>query len=182
MILGGMASLISLAAIPAHAENPGLKTILGAQLLRAADNTISADDYQKLSFNRCASLKKYVGFSDTPLGQATEYSCKGLNIGITLYAGKDLGKHSPEKVAQLFKSKLAEEAMTAEVFIKPNHEYGTVMAFFINGESYFNDYIIPMEAIKNIDTLAAEARLFYFKNEQITPHQLSEWIKYGKAP
>ncbi len=48
-----------------------------------------------------------MGFSDTPSGRATQHSCDKPEIGIALYAGKDLGKHPPEKVGQYFKSELA---------------------------------------------------------------------------
>ena len=163
-----------------HAQ-ADLQTFLGAELLRAAKHDTSMTDHEKLFVHRCATIEKHLGFSDTPLGRAIEYSCRGLVIGITLYAGKDLGKHSPEKVAGHFKSELSKQAMTSKVFIKHNHQHGTAMAFFINGKSVTADWVRPTKALKILEGIAGEARLIYFKNGQITAAQLGEWAK-GRAP
>ncbi|ODS23240.1 hypothetical protein AB835_09795 [Candidatus Endobugula sertula] len=129
--------LASVLFLPVYAEDrQPLGAILGAQLIKASKGEINDGNYSDLHFNRCAAIEKYLGFTDDPLGRAIEYSCKGLVIGITLYAGKDLGKHPPEKIAQHFKNELEKHFMTSEVFIKHNHEYGSAMAFFINGETY----------------------------------------------
>lgn len=162
-------------------ENPSLKTLLGAQLLQAMGGEITDSDYQKLSFNRCDAIKKHQGFSESPLGEAIHYSCKGLVIGIAFYAGDDLGKHAPEKVAQLFRKKLSEQNMTSDVFVKQNHRHGSVMAFFINGESYHYDWVGPLHALETLEGLSAEARLFFLKNKQITSKELEHWVK-GNPP
>ena len=168
-------------AMPVRAEKPNLQTQLNAQLLRAAKHDTSLSDREKLFSRRCETIEKHVGFSDTPLGQSIEYSCKGMVIGVTLYAGADLGKHSPEKVAALFKEKLSNDFMTAEVFVKHDHEYGSAMAFLINGGSYTEDWADPLEALEFLDGMTAEARLIYFNNKQITSQQLVDWVK-GSPP
>ena len=65
----------------------------------------------------------------------TKYSCDVAGVGIAIYAGADLGKHSPEKVGQYFIDKLLEEGLKAEMHIEHNYAHGTGMEFFVNGES-----------------------------------------------
>lgn len=52
-------------------------------------------------------IRKYIGFTNTPTSQATQHSCDKPEVGIALYSRDDLGKHSPEDVAQYFKNELA---------------------------------------------------------------------------
>lgn len=164
---------------PAWADN--LSAYLAAEILKASRHDTSLTDHEKLFEHRCDMIKKYVGYDNTPMSQAIRYSCSDLVIGIVFYAGSDLGKHSPEKVAQHFKDKLAYYGMTSEVFIKHAHNAGSSMAFFVNGEPYKGDPVGPLEAMKLLDALSADARLTYFDNGQITPQQLKEWIQSAPA-
>lgn len=125
------------------------------------------DTYLLFSGHRCDVLIKLGGFSKTVTGKATEFSCQKPAIGIALYAGKDLGKHPPEKIAQHFIDELAKHNVKAEVFIKHNHEYGSSMTFYINGDSWLKKAVGALDAVEMIDGLAAEAKLVYFTNGQI---------------
>lgn len=118
--------------------------------------------YEKMFVYRCETIEETIGFADTPTGKATEYSCAGPNIGIALYAGRDLGKHSPEKVGQYFVDEIAKFGMTAKMFIKHDHPHGSSMAFYINGESYLRDPVRPSEALKLIEAVAAESKLLLY--------------------
>jgi len=113
----------------------------------------SITDHEKLFIYRYKMMEKYLGFPDTPTGKATKYSCDVPAIGIALYAGKDLGKHPPEKIAQYFIDELAKHNLTAQAFIKHDHEYGSSMAFYINGESWLSQIKRPSEAVKMIKLL-----------------------------
>jgi len=119
-------------------------------------------DYEKLFVYRCETIEETIGFAETPTGKATEYSCTGPNIGIALYAGKDLGDHSPEKVGQYYIDEIAKFGMTAEVFIKHEHPHGSSMVFYINGESYLREPIDPLSGIDLIEAIAAEAKLLLY--------------------
>ena len=132
-----------------------------------AGSSTDEDTYLLFSGYRCEVLIKLGSFSKTVTGKATEFSCQKPAIGIALYAGKDLGKHSPEKIAQYFKDELAKHNVKAEVFIKHNHEYGSSMTFYINGDSWLKKAVGALEAVDMIEGLAAEAKLVYFTNGQI---------------
>jgi len=130
------------------------------------------DTYLLFSGHRCDVLIKLGGFSKTVTGKATEFSCQKPAIGIALYAGKDLGDNPPEKIATYFQHELKKLGVKSEVFIKKNHQHGTSMAFYINGDSWLKKAITPREAIDKVDGLAAEAKLVYLTNGQI-----KEWPK-----
>lgn len=119
-------------------------------------------DYEKLFVYRCETIDETIGFADTPTGKATEYSCRAPNIGIALYAGADLGKHPPEKIAQYFVDEIAKYGVTAETFIKHDHPHGSSMEFYIDGDSWLDDPIRPSQAVEKIEALAAEAKLLLY--------------------
>ena len=91
-------------------------------LAAKADKTLT--DHEKLFVYRCETIVKYLGFPDTPTGKATKYSCDVPAVGIAFYAGKDLGKHPPEKIAQYFIDELAKHNVKAQAFIKHDHAHG----------------------------------------------------------
>ena len=132
-----------------------------------AGSSTDEDTYLLFSGYRCEVLIKLGGFSKTVTGKATEFSCQKPSIGIALYAGKDLGGNPPEKIAKYFQHELKKLGVKSEVFIKKNHEYGTSMAFYINGDSWLKEAITPRKAVEMVDGLAAEAKLVYFTNGQI---------------
>lgn len=136
-------------------------------LLRESASDTSRSDYEKLFTYRCETIANTIGFSDTPTGRATKYSCDEPGVGIAFYAGPDLGKHPPEKIAQYFKDELAGYGMISEVFIKTGHEYGSSMAFYINGDSWLPLPVDPLEGAKQIEALAAEAKLILFTDGRI---------------
>jgi hypothetical protein len=144
-----------------------LQTDVNRMLLRESASDTSRSDYEKLFTHRCETIASTIGFSGTPTGRATKYSCDQPGVGIAFYAGSDLGKHPPEKIAQYFKDELAKFGMISEVFIKPSHAHGSSMAFYINGESYLSDPARPSEAAKLIEAIAAESKLILFKRGRI---------------
>ena len=127
----------------------------------------SRTQHEKLYVYRCESIVNSIGFSDTPTGRATKYSCDAPGVGIALYAGSDLGKHSPEKVGKYFMDALIAEGLQAEVFIKPDHEHGSSMGFYINGASWRDDAVRPSEALKLLEFLAAESKLILYNKGRL---------------
>ncbi|MEW8626272.1 MAG: hypothetical protein AB2551_11010 [Candidatus Thiodiazotropha sp.] len=162
----------SVFAFPALAD---LDTAINRAILEATKHDTTRSDRDKLFKNRCQTIAKYIGFDDTPSEQARKYSCDVPGIGIALYAGKDLGKHSPEKVGQYFTDKLAEEGLQSQVFVEPEHPYGASMGFYINGSSWLLEPVRPSKGVKEIDALAAEAKLILLTNGRV-----SEWIHAPK--
>jgi len=124
-------------------------------------------DYEKLFVYRCETIEETIGFADTPTGKATKYSCTGPNIGIAFYAGEDLGDHSPEKVGQYFIDEIAKFGMTANVFTDHDHPHGSSMAFYIDGDSWLEEPVDPLEGIKLIEGLASEAKLILYRNGKL---------------
>ncbi|MCP5274894.1 MAG: hypothetical protein H6936_08615 [Burkholderiales bacterium] len=151
--------------LPVQAD---LKEDIDRAIIRGNATDTSRTDHEKLFVYRCESIARAIGFSDTPTGRATKYSCDKPGVGIAFYAGSDLGKHPPEKVGQYFKDELAKYGMISEVFIKHGHEYGSSMAFYINGDSWLPLPVDPLEGTKQIEALAAEAKLLLFKYGRIT--------------
>ena len=145
-----------------------LQTDVNRMLLRESASDTSRSDYEKLFTHRCETIASTIGFSGTPTRRATKYSCDQPGVGIAFYAGSDLGKHPPEKIAQYFKDELAKFGMISEVFIKPGHAHGSSMAFYINGDSWLASPVDPLEGTKQIEALAAEAKLLLFKYGRIT--------------
>ena len=125
------------------------------------DNTRSEAD--TLFKSRCQTIASTVGFENDVTGRAREYSCRETGVGITLYAGNDLGKHPPEKIARLFRDRLAKHKVRSRVFIKKGHPYGSSMAFYINGESWLREPVQPSRGYEMIEALAAETNLILLK-------------------
>lgn len=170
----GILLLAVLWVFPVQAD---LKEDIDRAIIRGNAANTSRTDHEKLFVYRCESIAKAIGFSETASGRATKYSCDQPGIGIAFYAGSDLGKHPPEKIAQYFKNELAEYGMISEVFIKHAHEHGSSMAFYINGDSYLSDPVRPSEATKLIEAIAAEAKLIL-----LTKGRIKEWPTDSSAP
>lgn len=154
-----------------------LKEDIDRAIIKGNATDTSRTDHEKLFVYRCESIAKAIGFSETVSGRATKYSCDQPGVGIALYAGSDLGKHPPEKIAQYFKDELAKFGMISEVFIKPGHEHGSSMAFYINGDSYLSDPVRPSEATRLIEAIAAEAKLIL-----LTKGRIKEWPTASSVP
>jgi len=165
----GLCLLTCLVVSPAYAD---LQIDAARAIILAAKADKTLTDHEKLFVYRCKTIAKYLGFPDTPTGKATKYSCDVPAVGIALYAGKDLGKHPPEKIAQYFIDELAKQNIKAKAFIKHDHEYGSSMAFYINGESWLIMPLDPLEAIKKIKSLASETKLIL-----LTKGRIKEWPK-----
>jgi len=165
----GLWLLACLVVSPAYAD---LKTDIDQLIIRksAADKTLTKQE--KLFDYRCDMIAKYLGFPDTPTGKATKYSCDVPAVGIAFYAGKDLGKHPPEKIAQYFRDELAKHNVKAKIFIKHDHEYGSSMGFYINGDSWLGKPKRPSEGVKMIEALAAETKLIL-----LTEGRIKKWPK-----
>ena len=165
----GLFLLACLVVSPAYAD---LRVDAARAIILAAKADTSLTNHEKLFVYRCKTIAKYLGFSDTPTGRATKYSCDIPAVGIAFYAGKDLGKHPPEKIAQYFKNELAKHNVKAKIFIKHGHEHGSSMGFYINGDSWLRKPKRPSEAVKEIEALAAETKLLLF-----TKGRIKEWPK-----
>ena len=146
-------------------------------ILKSSEADTSLTKKEKLFRYRCQTIKKYLGFDDTATGKAIKHSCDKPEIGIALYAGDDLGEHSPEKVAEYFERELTKNNISAKVFIKHKHPYGTSMGFYINGSSWLRDPVNPLKGIELIEALAAEALLILY-----TEKRIKEWPKGAKTP
>ena len=150
-----------------------LDAVFNKSILDALAHDNSRTGKEKLFDNRCQTIRETVGFEDNIDGQAREYSCDVDGIGITLYAGEDLGHHKPETVAKHFTDYLTNKrGLPAKVFIQDDHPYGTTMAFYINGSSWLFQPINPLEGIEKLDALAAEAKLILLTDERV-----SKWIQ-----
>ena len=167
--------LLLIASMVASSAESFLDLDVNLAILKEAVTDKTKTDKEKLFVYRCEMMVKYLGFPQTPTGKATKYSCDVPAVGIALYAGKDLGKHPPENIAQYFKSELAKHNVKAEIFIKHDHEYGSSMAFYINGKSWLRLPIDPLEAVKDIEALAAETKLILF-----TKGRIKKWPKSVK--
>ena len=150
--------------VPAWAD---LKEDIDRAIIRGTAADTSRTEHEKLFVYRCESIAETIGFSDTPTGRATKFSCDEPAVGIAFYAGPDLGKHPPEKVGQHFKDELAKHGVKSEIFIKHGHEYGSSMGFYINGDSWLSDPVRPSKGVDMIEALAAEAKLILFKKGRI---------------
>lgn len=151
----------------------GYQADLEREVLRASLPDTSMTSYEKLFVYRCETVEKYLGFEDTAIGNAMKYSCNDApQIGIALYVGSDLGDYPPEQIRKVFIERLDKEGLTAEVFIQKELEFGSAVIFFVNGESYLEDRVNPVEALKQIEVLSAEAKLMYIQSGQA-----EHWIK-----
>jgi hypothetical protein len=158
-----------------------LDTVLGAKLLKAAESETSLTADEKLNVYRCKMVKKFVGFDDTILGNALEYSCSAAVVGVVFYAGNDLGKHSPEKIAAYMEAEFAKNGILAKVFIKPNPEHGSSASFIVRGGREVMNPIDPLSAIKNIEGFVANIKLVFFADKLITSSELGKWVKSDVA-
>lgn len=143
-------------------------------ILIAAAGDATLTKREKLFTYRCETIAKHIGFDDTPTGKATKHSCDVPEVGIAFFAGSDLGKHPPNKIAQYFKDELAKHQVQSEVFIQDDWQYGSAMGFYINGESWLRDPIRPSQAIKKIEALAAETLLLLH-----TKGKIKKWPTSG---
>ncbi len=149
-----------------------LQTNEAAAVLRAAKSETTLTDHEKLFVYRCDMIRKYMGFPDTPSGNATKHSCDKPEIGIAFFAGSDLGKHPPEKIANYFKAELAKHRISAEIFIQDDWKYNSSMGFYVNGESWLKNPVSPSKAVDMIEALAAESLLILY-----TKGRIKEWPK-----
>lgn len=159
----GSALLISM-PVAALAD---LDTAINRAILEATAHDTSRTNEQKLFENRCETIEATVGFENDVTGQARRYSCEFDGVGITLYAGADLGKHSPEKVGQYFVDELAKEGVKSRVFIHSDHEHGSSMAFYVNGSSWKDEPVRPSDALGMIEFLANESKLILYTEGRI---------------
>jgi len=163
-----VASALCVAAISLAVQAGDLDAALNKSILDALAHDSSRTGTEKLFDNRCKTIRETVGFEDSIDGKAREYSCDVDGIGITLYAGEDLGKHKPETVAKHFTDYLSNKrGLHAKAFIQRGHPYGTSMAFYINGSSWLFQPVKPMKGIEKLDALAAEAKLILLTDERV---------------
>ena len=161
-------SVLSVAAISLAVKAGDLDAALNKSILDALAHDSSRTGTEKLFDNRCKTIRETVGFEDSIDGKAREYSCDVDGIGITLYAGEDLGKHKPETVAKHFTDYLTNKrGLPAKTFIQRGHPHGTSMAFYINGSSWLFQPVNPMKGIEKLDALAAEAKLILLTDERV---------------
>ena len=169
--LGGVAKLIAAmvlcCAMPWGALAADLQTQHDRAILNAASGLTHLSKREKLFVHRCQIMRELLGFEDNPTGKAQAYSCSETGVGIAFYAGNDLGKHTPEKIARLFRDGLAEYKVPARVFIKRGHPHGSSMAFYINGESWLRAPVRPSKGYEMIEALAAETNLILLKRGRI---------------
>ncbi len=164
----------------AHADKAQpnrLDLALASELLEASKSDQSISKHDKLFTKRCEVIDKYLPPTSTPIGKAMVYSCTAPAVGVAFYAGKDLGQHSPDKIAKYIEASFAKNGMLAKVFIESEHRHGSSVAMMMNGGSHLYNPMNPLEAIKNIESFAAEAKLIYFTDKKISPKELEKWVK-----
>lgn len=165
-------SVLCVAAISLAVKAGDLDAAFNKSILDALAHDTSRTGTEKLFDNRCETIRETVGFEDSIDGKAREYSCDVDGIGITLYAGEDLGKHKPETVAKHFTDYLTNKrGLSAKAFIQRGHPHGTSMAFYINGSTWLFQPVNPLEAIEKLKFMADEAKLILY-----TDGRLSKWI------
>lgn len=169
-LFGVMVVFASLLSSVGRASEVDLQTGPSAAILRAVKHDKTRTDHEKLFVYRCEIMDEVLGYEENPTGQATKHSCDHTEVGIALYAGNDLGNHTPEKVAQYLMDELKKHRVNSTVFIKHKHPYGTSMAFYINGSSWLRNPVGPMRGIELIEALAAETKLILLKYGR-----LKEW-------
>ena len=169
----GLWLLACLVALPSYAD---LKTDVDQLIINKSAEDKTLTNQEKLFDHRCDMIAKYLGFSDTPTGKATKYSCDVPAVGIAFYAGKDLGKHPPEKITQYIQNELSKHNVKSKAFIKHNHNHGSSVAFYINGESWLTMPLDPLESVKKVEALAAETKLILF-----TAGRIKTWPKSVKS-
>ena len=162
-------------------QKHSLDTVLGAKLLKAAESETSLTVDEKLNVYRCKMVKNYVGFEDTILGNALAYSCSKPAVGVVFYSGNDLGQHSPDKIANYIKNKFSENGMDANVFIDDALNGVSSVAFIVDGGKEVMNPTNPIKAIETIEGFAADMKLVFFADKQITSNELSRWVKAEKA-
>jgi len=151
-------------AAPVYAD---LDTAINRAILKATAEDTTRTDRDKLFENRCETIAATVGFENDVTGAARKFSCDELGVGIALYAGADLGKHSPEKVGQYLVDALAKEGLKAKVFIKDDHDYGTGVGFYINGRSWLRESVDPVKGIEMLEGITAEAKLILLTDGRV---------------
>ena len=154
-------------AMPWAAFATDLQTQHDRAILDAASDLTRLSKREKLFVYRCQIMRELLGFENNPTGKAQAYSCNETGVGIAFYAGNDLGKHPPEKIARLFRDGLAEYKVPARVFVKHGHQHGSSMAFYINGESWLREPVRPSKGYEMIEALAAETNLILLKRGRI---------------
>ena len=144
----------------------GIQAELNRQLVEAARPHTDLPSYDILFERRCEMIEKYLGYDDTAISRAMQFSCQGTQIGIALYVGPDFGDYPPEQIRKVYKEKIDEEGLASEVYIEKDPTQGSHVIFFINGESYMRNRIGPVEALEKIITVTAEAKLTYIDSGQ----------------
>lgn len=174
----------TLVALPVFADNADdhiLSGMLGNELLKAAAQDKTLSDKEKLFKYRCSMIKKYLTLTDTPTHKAVSHSCSDAVVGVSFYVGDDLGKHSPEKIAVHIENEFAKHGVSAKVFFRENKPYASRIAFMMKGGSFLYEPTDPISAINSIKSFAAEMKLLYFRDKDITSDQLKVWVKATDA-
>lgn len=136
-----------------------LDAAFNRSILVALKHDTERTNKEKLFEDRCQTIIETVGFEDSITGEARKFSCDVSGVGVALYAGSDLGKHSPQKVGQYFIDKLEAEGLEANLYILDEYDHGSHMEFYVNGQSSMIYSMRPSKAIKMIDGIAADAKL-----------------------
>lgn len=79
-----------------------MKSNNDSAILKASEAEKTLSNKQKLFHYRCEMIEKYLYFNNTPTDLATKHSCDKAEIGIALYAGKDLGSFSAGRYRPIF--------------------------------------------------------------------------------
>lgn len=103
------------------------------------------------------------GFIMNASASAHKYSKNNIGaVGISIFAGQDLGEHSPEFLGTVLVNSLRRRGVEAECFVHhkemPN---GTGINFHITGLSWGKDHSLSISESLNIETIegvAAEAK------------------------
>ena len=142
----------------AHA---GVQAALDGQLVEAARPHTDLSEQDILFDRRCEMIEKYLGYDDSAMSRAMQYSCQDMQIGIAFFVGADLGDYPPERIRQAYIERFGKLGLPTEVFIEEEPEHGTNMVFFIKGECFLPERIGPVKALDQITTISANAKMMF---------------------
>ena len=126
-------------------------------------------------------VNKYQTLTQSAIDRAIHYSCTAPVVGVVFYVSNDLGKHSPEKIANYIQAEFAKNGVKAKVFIEYRHEYGSSISYIVRGGRETMNPKEPYSAIKDIEGFVANMKLVYLADELITTTELGKWVKSDTA-
>ncbi len=130
-------------------------------------------------YKYCDDIERLKTAPISTLNRARIYSCdKPADVGVAIYAGKDLGDKPPESVGQWFERLYQAYDIDTKIFIENSDAPQTLLVFYASGTSLLTSPVNTADGVAKAKFLVAEAKLIFFVNLQIqaTETEVAKWI------